>query len=336
MIPVYMFLISLGADGGSDCCNDAWFAGTERIGIMSLTAFCLIAYAISLIRPRTFPPVPELVLNILLVIGILLSCLLSYHVGYDGFGILITVFGFVPIIFFLLIMIAENHQLHLDELNGIMKLHSNSNYGLVVRLLVSKSSSKASAILVLCAPFLLIYSSVLYVFGQKPDTLIRAFTETYHLGFSQLTYLCEKATCSGHYLCTVGAKGHSNIVKPLRVGVRHKKLVICNRQLLISNAFEELIFEKFPILHRTIRKQYDKVGDFVERKYHLFEIKIVSDIVYILMKPLEWIFLISLYCLDKKPENRISSQYLTQTDRSYIQKELESLNDEFLDKPAIY
>lgn len=37
---------------------------------------------------------------------------------------------------------------------------------------------------------------------------------------------------------------------------------------------------------------------------------IKADIVYILMKPLEWCFLIFLYLFDTRPERRIANQYL--------------------------
>ena len=34
-----------------------------------------------------------------------------------------------------------------------------------------------------------------------------------------------------------------------------------------------------------------------------------EHIVYIIMKPLEWLFLLVLYLFDTKPENRIATQY---------------------------
>lgn len=36
----------------------------------------------------------------------------------------------------------------------------------------------------------------------------------------------------------------------------------------------------------------------------------VADIIYLLMKPLEWFFVMVIYLVDKKPEDRIAVQYL--------------------------
>ena len=107
-------------------------------------------------------------------------------------------------------------------------------------------------------------------------------------------------------------------MKPIRFGERNGRKIICNRQLLISNAFEDLIKEKFPGTHKHIRNNYNKVGVFVNRFYFIFHIKIIADIVYIMMKPLEWIFLLILYTFDKKPENRIAMQYLKKADRERV------------------
>ena len=35
----------------------------------------------------------------------------------------------------------------------------------------------------------------------------------------------------------------------------------------------------------------------------------LADIIYFLMKPLEWLFLLVLYLFDTNPENRIAVQY---------------------------
>ena len=151
---------------------------------------------------------------------------------------------------------------------------------------------------------------ILLLFGQKPDSLTRAFTDTYRHGLSQLDHECAGIVCEGHYLCTIAAKGHKSFVKPIRLGTRGGQTIICNRQLLVSNAFEELLQQNFPKLHYFIRKKYDRLGNIVEKNYHLFNHKLIADIVYFLMKPLEWFFVFVLYCCDKNPENRIARQYM--------------------------
>ena len=76
---------------------------------------------------------------------------------------------------------------------------------------------------------------------------------------------------------------------------------------VLANAFEQLIQERTPKLHRRIRDFYDKYGYPVSK--HIRSAW-SADVVYIIMKPLEWFFLLTLYLCDTKPENRINSQYL--------------------------
>ena len=49
-------------------------------------------------------------------------------------------------------------------------------------------------------------------------------------------------------------------------------------------------------------------------------VKIIADLVYVLMKPLELLFLVTLYLFDQKPENRIAKQYLSYADRMELKK----------------
>ncbi|MDE6776131.1 MAG: hypothetical protein K2J37_07565, partial [Ruminococcus sp.] len=143
------------------------------------------------------------------------------------------------------------------------------------------------------------------IFGQGPDGFIKAFTMTADWTFStqipppSLEY-------DGHYLCTVAAGGHKKIVKPLRYGKRLGDTIIVNRQLLIANAFEDLIAEKTPEFHRAVRSFYNKHG-YPISQYITTSTR--ADIVYILMKPLEYIFVFVLYLCDSHPENRIAVQY---------------------------
>jgi hypothetical protein len=119
-------------------------------------------------------------------------------------------------------------------------------------------------------------------------------------------------------LCSVAANGHKKVVSPIRYGERNGNKIICNRQLLIANAFEELVQQKLPNAHKIIRHQYNKVGNAIHHHYHIFNNKFVSDCIYILMKPLEIFFLLTLYTFDKRPENRIAQQYLNKWDREAL------------------
>ncbi len=76
---------------------------------------------------------------------------------------------------------------------------------------------------------------------------------------------------------------------------------------MVANAFEDMIMEKFPKFHKFIRDIYDRYGYPLSK---LITNSYKADLTYILMKPLEYLFLICLYLVDKKPENRIRKQYL--------------------------
>lgn len=163
--------------------------------------------------------------------------------------------------------------------------------------------------MVLMFPLLGILIAILMLFGQAPDSVIKAFTETSDWNLS-LRQAPQNVMYDEHYLCTVAAGGHKKIVKPIRLGRRHGHEVIVNRQLCIANAFEQVLEERTPGFHRTLRHFYDTYGFPVARLIHS---KYTADLVYFIMKPLEWIFLCVLYLTDAHPENRIAVQYTGKT-----------------------
>ena len=163
-----------------------------------------------------------------------------------------------------------------------------------------------SIAVLLMLPLLGILIMILVLFGQAPDSVIKAWTETSDWALSQ-KQSPPNIYYDEHYLCTVAAGGHRKIVKPLRKGVRHGHEVIVNRQLCIANAFEEIIQEKTPRFHRAVRSFYDRYGFPLAK---MIRNKWQADVVYVIMKPLEWIFLLVLYSVDVHPENRIAVQYM--------------------------
>lgn len=195
-----------------------------------------------------------------------------------------------------------NLQLRLLYEDGI--LYKNGWKGCICQIL-AKSVNWVWISFAAMLPILCVMLILMILFGQTPDALIKAFTMTADWTFStQIPPPPE--TYHGHYLCTVAAGGHPKVVRPLRTGIRCGEKIVVNRQLCIANAFEDLLEDRLPAFHRTIRYLYDKYGYPVSK--HITT-QTRADIVYFLMKPLEWIFLAVLYLSDTKPESRISMQY---------------------------
>ncbi|MFH0975413.1 MAG: DUF6688 family protein [Spirochaetota bacterium] len=171
---------------------------------------------------------------------------------------------------------------------------------------LASSKNLAVWVILLLIPVYLIMTMLLLLIGQDHDSIVKVFTETTTWKFSQYSHP-PYLEHHGHYLCTVAASGHNKIVKPLRLGTRKGSTIIVNRQLLIANAFEELISDHFPKVHRWIRKNYDKYGYPLSKKINT---PFKADLIYILMKPIEFMFLIILYLLCLEPEKMINKQYL--------------------------
>lgn len=172
--------------------------------------------------------------------------------------------------------------------------------------LLNKSRNWPWLAVLVALPTLALVVLVLMLFGQQPDYMIKAWTNTADWAFSQ-KIPPQNLIIDEHYLCTVAAGGHKKVVKPQRMGVRHGHPVVVNRQLCIANAFEQVLEEKTPRFHRFLRRNYDRYGypfaKHIKKKWAM-------DLIYYLMKPLEWLFLLVLYLVDRKPENRIAMQYI--------------------------
>lgn len=171
--------------------------------------------------------------------------------------------------------------------------------------LLDRAGLWPAAAFVLMWPLLGILICVLVLFGQAPNAVIKAWTETSDWNLSQRV-APQNIYYDEHYLCTVAAGGHRKVVKPQRLGVRHGHQVIVNRQLCVANAFEQVLEERTPRFHRSLRHFYDTYGFPIARKIRS---PYLADLIYFLMKPPEWLFLFVLYCADAHPEDRIAIQY---------------------------
>ena len=314
-VPIFFLFIS-DFKLENDCCGEsAFFSPEHRITVYVLIVLCIMSYGFSTFRKNLATPLLELLVNCFLMIGIALNIFIAIQTEEAVLWLL----GNTSIVFLFLSQLYKSQQLIFGEIALWDNRDGNFFTMTSIKILKAKSFIKYPFLLILCLPLLLLLSVLLLVFGQRPDSMIRAFTDTYKHGLSQLDYMCDNVQCGGHYLCSVAANGHSKVVKPERYGERNGGRIICNRQLLVANAFEELLEQRFPKVHSVIRKKYNRIGDIVHRYYRVFNNKFFSDIIYLIMKPLEYFFLFNLYLFDRKPENRIALQYLNRTDRERIE-----------------
>lgn len=214
------------------------------------------------------------------------------------------IFMLAPLSFILFNLLLFIRVIKSSDSNPIRDQYKNKflNY-LNNKLIASQKTS--TWILIFFFPFLLLILCILMLFGQYPDSLIKVFTDTSTWTLSQKSHP-PFLDHQGHYLCTVAACGSPQIVKPQRIGFRHGNPIIVNRQLAIANAFENLIEIKFPKTHRIIRKNYDKYGYPLSKK---ITTSFGANLTYLLMKPLEWFFLVFIYLFSMKPEELIHRQY---------------------------
>ncbi len=312
-----LFFAILDTGEKNDCCNhDTFFSPQHRLTIYTIVSLCAAAYFFSVYRKKIASPLLEIAVNSLLLAGIILCIFITIQFKENDR------WGFAPgtgsVIVLFVIALIKNQRLLLNHFEKTELKASNALERFFWRVLQLNPFIKTPIFILLCLPLMVIITGLLLLLGQKPDSLIRAFTDTYYQGFSMLNHECDNVQCGGHYLCSVAANGHRQIVKPQRLGERNGHKIICNRQLLVSNAFEQLVQQKLPLMHKAIRKAYNHVGHFVHRYYGVFNNQYVADAVYILMKPLEWLFILVLYTFDRNPENRIALQYLRTEDNLRI------------------
>ena len=269
------------------------FAGI--ISIVSLSAF----------KIEKIPPMLSALLTAFTAVGLILFTLVNVQLMKNFQPLHLMLWVYVLNLYLIaarrvrLNIIAQVHKVR--ERQNVFR----SRFGTRLNSLMSKFSGMTALSFLLILPVILVFEVIYIILGQGADGFIKAFTETADWTFSQQTPP-PPVDYEGHYLCTVAAGGHRKVVKPLRYGVRRGERIVVNRQLLIANAFEDMIKERFPGFHRSVRSFYDKHGYPISR--HITT-QLRADIVYILMKPLELIFITALYLFDTEPENRIAVQY---------------------------
>ncbi len=275
--------------------------------ILAVCSLCILQFFMG----RRKPPLFSVILIGLCNAGVVLSFIYIFQtMNYSPLIWVIWVYPLDLIIIHIRVLLDEcSFQCELlKESRG-----KNKALGSIYALLSNKGAF-ITATLAVMLPITGLLLMILILTGQGADSLVKAFTMTADWVFST-QIPPPPVEYEGHYLCTVAAGGHQKVVKPVRMGIRNGKRIVVNRQLMIANAFEDLIMDRMPRLHRIIRRIYDTCGYPLSR--HITD-KYRADAVYILMKPLEWIFLLTLYLFDKDPESRINIQYTGKKYRTFV------------------
>ncbi len=297
--------ISYGQIGGTGFYH-APIAWNSMPTIIVLAIISIVSYIIVRINKLDLPPLIIVVCMSGMIIGIMLSLVWMIQISKNLQEFLNIYYLLFPINYIIcVIRICKEVIYEYDNIQKERKQYNNKILDICSKIL-SDSSTWPGIAIIITIPMLIIIITILTLCGQRPDELIRAFTETSDWKLST-KISPPPIEYDAHYLCTVSLRGHKELVKPLRYGIRKNNRIVVNRQLCVANAFEDYIQEKLPKTHHFIRYVYDKYGYPLSK--HIKTAK-AADITYILMKPLEYFFVIFLYLFDKKPENRIAVQYL--------------------------
>lgn len=258
-------------------------------------------------KPEKLTPIISAISIACTAIGIVTVILLYIQLMENSDGSLLFLFCLLYLANIIMLAVRRI-RFHITEhvrLANERETAYRTKFGAWLGKVMSKVSTMTLFSFALIFPIAVIFEILFILFGQGADGFIKAFTMTADWTFSTKIPPAP-IEYDSHYLCTVATGGHEKIVKPLRYGKRLGETIVVNRQLLVANAFEDLIMERMPRFHKAVRSFYDKYGYPVSR--HITT-PIRADIVYIIMKPLEYIFVFFLYLCDRNPENRIAVQY---------------------------
>lgn len=274
------------------------------IGIVS-ASYWISRHAKHKIGPLIFALLPLGMLQ-----GIILYAVFFVHFisGNTLLGVAFPLFGFellapLPAILFILVELQRYHNFF-QEKYSTGQFEGATRHKFLIKTLLKRDWISNPWFYGLFLPFIAIQEGIFCLMYQRPDAVVQAFTKTCEFYFS----IHESCYSGGeHYLCSVAVFGKKEWVKPQRAGTRRGKLILVNRQLMVANAFEQRLEQRFPRFARFLRRGYDALDIPVTRWSRKSRI---ANFLYFAMKPLEWLFLLWLYLFDPAPENRIARQYL--------------------------
>ncbi len=286
--------------------------------VLLFAAVGFLSYILLKCRKEEWPPLLQVLLISGLYVGILVNVLILIQMGRhippvelfmgEEVGDEFLVIGLLCLVPFNFLLRALELLIRIVHTQGEMREEKSYSASWLQKCndLLRDSRKWALYAVLLLLPLLVVLILLLLLFGQQPDSVIRAFTETSDWTLST-KISPPPIEADAHYLCTVAMQGDEKLVKPLRYGIRKGERIVVNRQLCVANAFEQLLEERLPAFHRHLRHFYDTYG--YPLSLHL-QTPLRADVTYLLMKPLEWMFLLALYLFDVRPEDRIARQYL--------------------------
>ncbi|AKT40274.1 DUF6688 family protein [Chondromyces crocatus] len=294
------------------------FAEPEAVGLVPLHAVVVLLYVISRRRPGVLHAPMELLVHAGLLVGMMEHGVLAVQLwGWAQVTML-----FPPLLLLLALAPVQTTLFLGEELRARLRRRGAEAQR---RARVSAAASvyraegpqeefprsprmhwPALVRALGASPLLLgVYAMLHAAWLGRADGALRMFTRTCHHTLSQIPLETVPAEC--HYLCTVAARGHTWLVKPLRMGRRGGAPIVVNRQLAVANAFEDLLHTRWPRFGRMARRIYDRLGLPVSR---YLRPRWASDLTYLAMKPAEWMFYVALLLLDPgPPEARIDRMY---------------------------
>lgn len=263
-------------------------------------------------KNSALPPLTRTISLVFILIGVMISSVILYHLSVhdtESLGIDDGKPEQLPLLLTplltIIIGISLLYRTITQEIDETVKRSYSNKYLNYLNTFLYNRSKSPFWILLLLFPVFVLTTLILILFGQDIDSITKVFTDTTTWKLSQQKHP-PILNHNGHYLCTVAAKGNPSVVKPIRIGTRYGHKIIVNRQLLVANAFEELIQDHSPKLHSIIRNYYDIYGFNLSKRINTVHL---SNITYLVMKPLEFLFLVCLYLFCTKPEEKINKQY---------------------------
>ncbi|APR85855.1 Hypothetical protein A7982_11204 [Minicystis rosea] len=292
-------------------------AEPEVYGLFALHVLTIVAYAISRRRPAALVPIAEAWVHATLLVGMVVHALLTVHFGMWTLAVALVPPLFLPCAAPLITVILYGRQLRarlirrgIEAATPAATVPNDSPYrtGPLQEPLAATPRIHRPTLLraVAMAPALLgLHAVVQALWFGRPDAALAVVTGTCGHMLSSMPVTVIPRDC--HYLCTVAARGHAWLVRPERLGRRGGIDIVVNRQLALANAFEDLLHERWPRFGRLARRIYDRVGlpvsRYIQRRW-------LADLVYLAMKPAEWLFYAALLLLDRgEPEARIDRMY---------------------------